>query len=256
MNTTTVDKADIGHKIAQKLRSLQSKGGVWRLSVTHFLMALVLLLVTLPLVLDLPYGKMIEAGLFTLVFLSAVLAVGGRHRTLGMAGALVIPAVAGTWLDHFQLNLLPKEVTIAAAMVFSAFVILHLLRFTLAAPRVDSQVLCAGISIYLMMAIFWAFAYALAARLVPHAFKLTVGPEPDRPLAGFEALYFSFSTLTTLGYGDIVPMAPVARQLAMLEATTGTIFVTVLIARLVSLYTAGEQPRSASGSQESAHGGE
>jgi hypothetical protein len=244
MNTTPADNEDTKHN-AQKIRNWQRAGGVWRLSVTHFLMALVLLLVTLPLVLDLPYGKEVEAGLFTVVFLSAVLAVGGRHRTLVVAGLLVIPAVAGAWHDHLKLSFLPKELSIAAAILFSAFVILNLLRFALAAPRVDSQVLCAGISIYLMMAILWAFAYALAARLVPNAFKLMVGPEPDRPLAGFEALYFSFSTLTTLGYGDIVPAAPVTRELAILEATTGTIFVTVLIARLVSLYSAGDQARSA-----------
>jgi hypothetical protein len=256
MNNTTDDKEDIRHRIAHRIRSWQAGVGVWRLSVTHFLMALVLLLVTLPLVLDLPHGKIVEAGLFTVVFLSAVLAVGGRRLTLVIAGLLVIPAVAGVWHDHITLGFLPREVSIAAAIVFSAFIILNLLRFTLAAPRVDSQVLCAGISIYLMMAILWAFAYALAARLVPNAFKLTVGPGPDRPLAGFEALYFSFSTLTTLGYGDIVPTAPVTRQLAILEATTGTIFVTVLIARLVSLYSAGDQARSAPPSEDVPHKGD
>jgi hypothetical protein len=222
-----------------------SKGGLWRLSVAHFLIALVLLLAISPFVLDSPDGKLIEAVLFTLVFLSAVFAVGGRHRTLFVASVLVIPAVAGTWLDHFLPNLLIREWTLAAAVVFSAFVIMQLLRFILLAPRVDTQVLCAGISTYLMLAILWSFAFLLVARLVPHAFVFTIGPEPNQTLADFDALYFSFSTLTTLGYGDIVPVAKVARQLAILEATTGTLYVTVLIARLVSLYSAAEPPASA-----------
>jgi hypothetical protein len=58
----------------------------------------------------------------------------------------VIPAVAGTWLDHFQPNLVPREWTLAAAVVFANFVIMNLLRYILQAPRVDSQVLCAGCS--------------------------------------------------------------------------------------------------------------
>jgi hypothetical protein len=223
-----------------------STGGLRRLSVAHFLIALVLLLVTVPFVLESPGGKLLEAALLTLVLLSAVLAVGGRRRTLFVAGLLVIPAVAGTWLDNFWPDLLPRELTLASAVVFAAFVIVNLLRFILQAPRVDSQVLCAGISTYLMLAILWSFAYVLVGRLVPQAFVFTIGPEPNRPLAGFEALYFSFSTLTTLGYGDIVPVANVARQLAMLEATTGTLFVTVLIARLVSLYSTAQPLESAS----------
>src|SRR5208337_2019857 len=81
-----------------------SAEGFWRLSVLHFLIALVLLVLTLPFVLEYPDGKLIEAALITLVLLSAVLAVGGRQRSLIAAGLLVTPAVAGTWLDHFQLN--------------------------------------------------------------------------------------------------------------------------------------------------------
>jgi hypothetical protein len=56
-------------------------------------------------------------------------------------------------------------------------------------------------------------------------------------MSGFTAIYFSFTTLMNVGYGDITPVADVARMLAMLEAMTGTLFVGVMIARLVSLYS-------------------
>jgi voltage-gated potassium channel Kch len=62
----------------------------------------------------------------------------------------------------------------------------------------------------------------------------------------FNAFYFSFITLTTVGYGDITPVSPIARMLAVMEAMTGTLFLGVLIARLVSLYSApgpAEPPR-------------
>jgi hypothetical protein len=57
-------------------------------------------------------------------------------------------------------------------------------------------------------------------------------------MQGFNAFYFSFVTLSTVGYGDITPVSKVARMLAALEAMTGLLYVAVLIARLVSLYSA------------------
>jgi hypothetical protein len=61
-------------------------------------------------------------------------------------------------------------------------------------------------------------------------------------MEGFEALYFSFVTLTTVGYGDIIPVSNAARMLAVTEAATGLFFVAVLIARLVSHYSRNEPP--------------
>ena len=59
-------------------------------------------------------------------------------------------------------------------------------------------------------------------------------------MAGFNAFYFSFITLSTVGYGDITPVSRIARWLAAMEAMTGLLYVTVLIARLVALYRSGE----------------
>jgi hypothetical protein len=210
--------------------------GLFRLSMAYFLAALILLLVTLPFVMELSYGQRIESALVTLVLLTAVLAVGGRRRSLLAAGALVTPALVGHWLWHLQPDLAPRELSLVAGIAFAAFVTGHLLRFILCAPRVNSEVLCAAVSTYLMMGLLWSFAYTLVGRLVPRAFLFTVHPDVNRTLAGFESLYFSFATLTTVGYGDIVPVANVARLLAMVESTTGTFYVTILIARLVSLY--------------------
>src|SRR5262245_4427497 len=104
-------------------------GGVRRLSVTHFLVAVALLLVVVPFVDELPNGDLIEAMLFTLVLGSAVMAVGGRRRTLIIAAALVMPALLGKWIDHLVPGLIPKPIPIAAAIVFVAYIIAHLVRF-------------------------------------------------------------------------------------------------------------------------------
>jgi len=135
----------------------------------------------------------------------------------------------------------PDQVSLAAAvapaLLFILFVVANFLRFILRAPRVTSEVLCAGIATYLMLGLLWGLAYLLVNRLVPDSFVFTVGPVSKQSMVGFNGLYFSFITLSTVGYGDIVPVSPAARMLAMSEAMTGTIYLAVLISRLVALYS-------------------
>ena len=214
--------------------------GARRFSVAQFLIALVLLFVTEPFVEQIKHGKAIEAALLTLVMLTAVLAIGGGRRTLVWAIVLVVPAIGGRWLNHAWPGKVAPEGGLVPSLVFILFVEFHLLRFVLRAPRVNSEVLLAGIAAYLMLGLCWTFAYLLAARMVPGSFAFTAGPSTGQSMVGFNSLYFSFITLSTVGYGDIVPVSPAARMLAMTEAMTGTIYVAVLISRLVALYTSEE----------------
>ena len=216
--------------------------GIYRHSSAHFLAALVLIFVTAPFIEDLRGGELIEAVLMTVVLLSAVLAVGGRRRTLVWASVLVIPALVGKWINHWRPDLMPPEVFLGAGLLFVLFVVLHLLRFILRAPRVDSEILCLGVSNYLMLGWLWAFAYMLVDRLVPGSFAFTVGPSSVRSLEGFRGFYFSYSTITTVAYGDIIPLSSAVRMLAMAEAMAGMLYVALLIARLVSLYYSKDPP--------------
>jgi hypothetical protein len=111
---------------------------------------------------------------------------------------------------------------------------------------VNSEVLCAGISGYLLLGILWMSAYRLVSLLhpvdplhpeLPLPFAFTVGATAPHTLSQFEAYYFSFITLSTVGYGDITPLSNGARTLAMTEAMTGTLYMAVLISRLVALYS-------------------
>jgi len=74
-------------------------------------------------------------------------------------------------------------------------------------------------------------------RLDPNSFVFTLGPKFSESMNGFTALYFSFVTLSTVGYGEIIPVSGMARMLAIVEAMFGMFYVTLLIARLVSLYS-------------------
>lgn len=215
--------------------------GVFRFSVAHFLIALFVLLGTVPFVDEFAGGLLVESVLLTLVLLSAVIAVGGRRRSLVVGVLLATPAVVSKWTAHFWPDYSPPEFTQAAAILFLSFVTVQLFSFIVTAPQVNSEVLCAAIAVYLILGLTWAFAYSLVAVLNPHAFAFTVSSDPNQMMIRFQALYFSFITLTTVGYGDIVPVSKVARFLAMSEATVGMFFATILIARLVTLYS-GNRP--------------
>ena len=203
----------------------------------ELLIALVLMFIGIPGVEGIKNGDLIEAVLLTLVLVSAVLAVRREPWTLAVAGALVVPAVACKWLNHYRPDLVPPALFLVPALLFVIFVIAHLLGFILRAPRVDSQVLCAGVCIYLLLGLLWAFGYELVAELVPDSFAFSVPAAASHSMKHFNAFYFSFITLTTVGYGDITPVSNIARMLAIMEAISGTLFVGVLIARLVSLYS-------------------
>jgi hypothetical protein len=209
-----------------------------RFSTVQLLIALALFFIWAPFVEEIKGGDLIVSGLFSLVLLAGVVAVAGRKRILVIAIVLAIPAIAGRWINHFRPDLIPPAVFLVAGLILIAFVVGNLLRFVLRAPSVNTEVLCASISAYLMLGLMWTLAYWLVDQLTPggaFSFNTNAG---TRSINGFTGFYFSFVTLSTVGYGDITPVSRMARWLAAMEAMTGLLYVAVLIARLVSLYSA------------------
>lgn len=208
-----------------------------RFTTVQLLIALGLLFFAFPFVEEVKGGNVIVSILFSLVLLSAVLAVAERKRVLVVAIILAIPAIGGRWINHLRPELVPPFVFLTAGLILIAFVVANLLRFVLRAPSVDVEVLCASIAAYLMLGLMWTIAYWLVDQLTPggaFSFNTNAG---TRSMNGFTGFYFSFITLSTVGYGDITPVSRIARWLAALEAMTGLLYVAVLIARLVALYS-------------------
>jgi Ion channel len=207
-----------------------------RVTTVELLIALALLFFFFPFVEEVKDGDVIVSVLLSLVLLSAVLAVADRKRVFFIAVVLAIPAIAGRWINHFRPDLVSPPLFLTAGLVLIAFVVANLLRFVLRAPSVNVEVLCASISAYLMLGLLWTVAYWLVDQLTPGAFAFNASAE-RQSIRGFNAFYFSFVTLSTVGYGDITPVSKVARMLAAMEAMTGLLYVAVLIARLVALYS-------------------
>jgi hypothetical protein len=218
-----------------RMKRLQGTAGLFRFSSAQFLIAMVLLLAAYPFVIDLKYGADVETALMTLLLISAVLAVSGR--TWGLAILLVIPAVVGPWIDRYYPGLVPMWVKPTARMTFVGFVVVQLLRFVARARRVSSEVLCAGISGYLLLGLFWTSAYLLDSQVNPSSFSGGQPVQANPGLGQFDALYFSYVSLTCLGSNGIVPVSKVARMLMVMESLAGVLYLAVLIARLVALYS-------------------
>jgi hypothetical protein len=115
---------------------------------------------------------------------------------------------------------------------------------------VETDTIIGGVVVYLMLGVAFAGLYQLVEFVVPGSFVLSnaeVGRwGPWEPEAGVypRLFFFSFVTLTTLGYGDIVPASETTGALTSLEAVTGSLYLTILISRLVGLHIARSREKA------------
>ena len=169
----------------------------------------------------------------SVILVAAVYAVSDDKRRAIFASLLGAPMLVFLWLSNYYTGDWIVIASSVFATSFFCYAIIRLLMFIFRESRVTKDVLFAAISVYLMMGIMWAGIYAFMSNLDPSSFYIGSFENKD---PNFIYAYYSFVTLTTLGYGDIAPMTDIAYSLAILEAIIGQLFLTVLIARLVALH--------------------
>ena len=118
---------------------------------------------------------------------------------------------------------------------FLGFVSAALFSYLGLAGSVTSGRLYGLVSLYLLLAVFYYAIFNLLETVHPHSFMET-GVPASNEISRHSLLYLSLVTLTTLGYGDIVPVTPPARMIAAFEATTGVLYIAITVARLVANY--------------------
>ena len=174
-------------------------------------------------------GAVIEL-LLAVSLLAAVMptAATGKTRNLLLAVmiALWLARPITGWLGHPRLS----EVTLGAWTLIGLFAAAVALRFAMRGTKVDAEHLFAALSAYLLAGLYFGLLYWALERIHPGSI---VAPNFSRTAA----IYYSFVTLATIGYGDIVPRTDVARALAIVEGVGGQLFLAVLVARLLSLYS-------------------
>jgi voltage-gated potassium channel len=176
-------------------------------------------------------------GIFTLIIMSSLYVV---HRTSKAFKAFLIMGISSFIVNSLSYPLPDPAWDIAAILINLVFVfsvIVFAVRHIFSNSKVNFDVLIQSASVYLLIGIFFSFSFTLVDYLVPHSFVGTAADEVHGNSALFSSfLYYSFVTLTTLGYGDITPVSQLARSLSIIEAITAQLFVTIFMARLVGLH--------------------
>jgi hypothetical protein len=208
----------------------------------HSLAALLFFLVLYGFVIYPLAGTEGRANIFAALSFSLVLVLGVLATTKHKAVRWSMVVLSGLtftshWL-HFYLRGQAVQMHIisaaSAALFFAALSWLIIAR-VFRRGGINVYRIYGAIAVYLLLGIFWAEIYILLYLVEPTSFYFNPATQCSEPPIA-ELIYFSFSTLTTLGLGDIVPVHPMARSMATLEALVGQLYPAVLLARLVTLY--------------------
>ena len=205
------------------------------------LASLVVLMLLHPLLGLRPWmGAVLQVG-FTLVILSSAMALYDQRRFFWLLVTLAAPTMTLGWLH--RLSVIGPRLGQLGDGCFAALllvVVAAMMRKLFTARRVTLNTLLRAMSVYLLLAIAFAAIYGIIAREHPGAFRAAEGVLTGTTagtMSWNDVLYFSFATLTTLGYGDITPAAPVTRMVVSFEAVIGPLYLAIVVARLVALFT-------------------
>ena len=195
--------------------------------------AVLALMVATPLLIGARHGREALGLVNALVFASGVAAV--ERSTFAVAAAIVL-GVSSLFFQtlalqsgsdaHFALSW-------AVAALFYAYTVAHLLHYVLHRDSMTADKLYGAVAAYLLIGLMWAFVFGVAQYFIPGAYAYHGRPTH---LDIAELIFFSFTVLTTAGFGDITPAAIETRFLTVFEAVTGVMYVAILIARLTGVY--------------------
>ncbi|MGH8710324.1 MAG: ion channel [Burkholderiales bacterium] len=203
-------------------------------------LALLALLVAIPFLSETVHGRGVIGFLNLIILVTAVAAVGRSRLSFVIAILLGLPTLAFQILalqsglpGHFALSW-------GFGAAFYAFTLAHLLHYVLRRDMMTADKLYGAVAAYIMVAILWAFLHGVLQYFYPGAYAFHGLP---KTLNMAELIFFSFTALTTAGFGDITPVLIQSRFLTILEMVTGVMYVAILIARLTGVYpVVGKKP--------------
>ena len=205
------------------------------------LLALLVFLIGVPTADDLAIVSRpgVRALAFSCLLVIGIWSLRGSGRPFSVGIALMI---AGIVLNVLAVNLSSPVYLYASFAALFGFLLIAI-SFTLKQIAMETDIspnrLVGAICVYLLLGLIWAFAYTMLEMISPGSFG------GFTPLQGrgwdSEWVYFSFVTMTTLGYGDILPISATARVLAYMQAVFGQLYVAILVAGLVSALISSRQ---------------
>lgn len=196
-----------------------------------FMVSILLLLILSAVLEGVKYGYLVLNTISTIVFFLGVYVVGTNRRKLIVLLILGLP----WFLSEWAFTRTPE--TIFTSVLFFIFVTITILEHILKSEEVTIDTLYAAVCVYLLLGIMWASIYGFLEFIQPGAVFNDSFGDSNNKMSTNELLYYSYTTLTTLGFGDITSVTPVGRILSVLEAIFGQLYIAFLVARVVSIYT-------------------
>jgi hypothetical protein len=196
------------------------------------LLALVGVILFHPLIDNIVHIQFLIEIFISLLFLSCIFAVSFKKHHPIIASLLALPAFTIMWTSHFVDIGGFEHVKNLFGMLFMLYLIILFLEHFFRQDEINREVIFGALVVYLLMGLMWGYGYTLLEHLQPGSFNHPAGLS-ELDLSSFD--YFSFVTMTTLGYGDITPASQAAKAMVMIQTVSGQVYLAVLVARLVGL---------------------
>ncbi len=210
----------------------------WRQPSASMVLALAASLVLYPFADETRALRPFAQALDVAVVLMVVRLIRARVEFLRSGWVVALPTVA-LQLGHLVWPHRGVELAmLVAQVVFHGYAAMALLAYVLGDEVITLDELFAIAGVYVLLGLFWASAYAIVILYDPNAIFINPSNNPDGVTGFGDLVYYSLTTLTSTGYGEITPVSPAARALAMLQQIVGVLFVAILISRLTNLYRA------------------
>jgi hypothetical protein len=198
----------------------------------YFMASIIMLLILSAVMEEYKYGYLVINTTSTIVFVLGIYAMGRNKKNVIILILLGMPWFLSEWVFT------KSSETIFASVLFFLFITGTIIDNILHSEEVSTDTLYEAVCVFLLLGILWAIIYGFLEYITPGIIFVNNNAEVLNPLTSTEKIYYSYTTLTSLGYGDITSLHPVGRIVSVLEAITGQLFVAFFIARLVAIYTA------------------
>lgn len=162
---------------------------------------------------------------------SIIYAVSINTKQIILGLLLGLPTLVLCWI-HIPIT---QKIALLMTTLLYIYAIILIIPYLIGAKKVGSEEIYGAISLYFLLGLTWATIYQELEWFYPNSLQFIGYHESNPVLIWSDYLFFSFTTLTTLGYGDIIPVTSNARSFAIIETTTGVIFLTVMVARIIGL---------------------
>jgi len=196
------------------------------------LVSMVLLFTLRPLLSDFVSVSFLMEIFFSLVLLSGIYAASDTKKKFVTALFLAIPTLLAEWSSRFAEMPVIEMVKLVFTILFLGYTAIVILVFIFRQKKVTAELIAGAVCVYFLLGLLWGAIYPLLEAAHPGSFATPEETGADNT----RFIYYSFVTLTTLGYGDITPLTAPARSFSILEAIIGQLYLAVLIARLVGTY--------------------